>query len=283
MSYQHYYSDWRKGSFARFSLFLSELKREQVLDHLAVLRSPDSLFCIPPLHPLRVSLRQLVWHASFQRFINACIAVSSITLALERPGIQAQERFFLDLVNSLLNAVFLIECLLKIVALSFWSYLADTWNRLDLCIVVIAYLDEIVTRIGVDVGTGALKVLRVTRLLRPLRALRNLRALTVLSNALLKAAYPLVVTTCIILMMVTSVAALNMQLMLGAMGRCSDPHVSHRSLCTGLEPSGMPRMWRSRTMTYDWIGAGMLTTFVLALNEAGWIDVVCALSSCVET
>ena len=63
----------------------------------------------------------------------------------------------------------------------------------------------------VYIHTGALKVLRISRLLRPLRALRNLRALTILSNALLHAAYPLLVTTCIILMMVTGVAALNMQ------------------------------------------------------------------------
>ena len=43
--------------------------------------------------------------------------------------------------------------------MSFWSYLADGWNRLDLFIVFIAYLDEIVTRTGADVGTGALKVM----------------------------------------------------------------------------------------------------------------------------
>jgi|SouAtlMetagenome_1021521.scaffolds.fasta_scaffold70626_2 hypothetical protein len=30
-----------------------QLKREELLEHLAVLREPDSIYCIPPLHPIR--------------------------------------------------------------------------------------------------------------------------------------------------------------------------------------------------------------------------------------
>ena len=135
-----------------------DAKRQQLLGHLALLRAPDSLFCIPPLHPIRVKLRAIVYDPSFERFINGCIFLSSITLALERPGIGPVERWFLDLCNTFLNGIFLLECILKIIVLSFWAYLADKWNRMDMSIVFIAYVDEIVTRTGADVGTGALKV-----------------------------------------------------------------------------------------------------------------------------
>lgn len=226
----------------------------------------------------RVRLRLIVGSPLFGRFINVAIAVSALTLALERPGIQPTERIFLDFTNTALNVVFLVEALMKIVMLSFWSYYADTWNRLDLVIVCIAYFDEIVTRAGLAVGTGALKVLRILRLLRPLRALRSLRALTVLTSALLKAAYPLVVTSCILLMIISCVSAVTMQLLMGDTNRCTDPHVQQRSLCTGTRDDGLPRYWRPNTFTYDWIGAAVLTTTVFALNEGGWIRIAFALA-----
>ena len=255
-----------------------ELKREELLQHLAVLRSPDSLYCIAPLHPVRVQLRVIVGSSLFGRFINFAIAGSALSLAMERPGIQPKERTFLDLINTALNVVFLIEVLMKIVMLSFKSYWADSWNRLDLVIVGIAYFDEIVTRSGLAIGTGALKVLRILRLLRPLRALRSLRALTVLSAALLKAAYPLVVTTCIILMIVSCVSAITMQLLMGDVNLCTDPHVEQRESCTGVREDGIARHWQPNTFSYDWIGAGVLSTLIFALNEAGWIDVAFALA-----
>ena len=150
--------DKKNPTFFTMEVRRLETKKEHLLAHLAVLRSPDSLFCIPPLHPVRVKLDSIIHDASFGVFINACIAFSSFTLALERPGIGVAERTFLDAMNSILNAIFLLECLMKIVALSFFSYWADKWNRLDLAIVGIAYLDEVVTRVGANVGTGALKV-----------------------------------------------------------------------------------------------------------------------------
>ena len=77
-----------------------DVKRRELEGHLALLRAPDSFGCIPPLHPIRVRLRKIIWSASFDRFINSCIAISSLTLALERPGILSEERFFLDLTNT---------------------------------------------------------------------------------------------------------------------------------------------------------------------------------------
>ena len=77
-----------------------EIKREQLLGHLRLLKAPDSLFCIPPLHPIRVRLRKILADPSFEALINTCIFISSVTLALERPGIGPAERVFLDIVNS---------------------------------------------------------------------------------------------------------------------------------------------------------------------------------------
>jgi hypothetical protein len=65
-----------------------------------------------------------------------------------------------------------------------------------------------------------------------------------------------------------------MQLLMGAMSQCSDPQVELREQCNGVQNDGFQREWRAKTFTYDWIGAGIITTFVLILNESGWIDIV---------
>ena len=117
-------------------------------------------------------------------------------------------------------------------------------------------------------------MLRISRLLRPLRSIRNLEALTVLSNALLNAAYPLLVTTCIILMTITLIALMSMQLLRGRMVTCTDPHVQGREDCTGWRSDGSPRRWIPATFSFDWIGAGLLSSLVFALNEGGWVELL---------
>jgi hypothetical protein len=62
--------------------------------------------------------------------------------------------------------------------------------------------------------------------------------------------------------------------MIGTMGYCTDPHVEHRELCNGTRSDGVPRRWTPATFTYDWIGAGMLSTLIFSLVEGSWIRLV---------
>jgi len=101
------------------------------------------------------------------------IGVSSLKLAADTylAGLPDDNNFvlFSAHMDIFLNICFLIECVTKVVALGFMmdygSYLRESWNQLDLFIVVTSVLDMMLT--GVD-----LPVIRILRLLRTLRPLR---------------------------------------------------------------------------------------------------------------
>ena len=76
-------------------------------------------------------------------------------------------------VGSIFTYLFLIEFVVKVIALGLvmdeGSYLRDSWNMLDFCIVMSSILDIMLA--GSEVA--ALKILRMLRLLRPLRVVSH--------------------------------------------------------------------------------------------------------------
>jgi len=55
----------------------------------------------------------------------------------------------------------------------------------------------------------------------------------------------------------------------GRLKYCSDVHVLAQLDCTGVDDfTGKPRMWLERQLQYSWIGAAMLSMFVLASQVA---------------
>jgi hypothetical protein len=79
----------------------------------------------------------------------------------------------LDVIDTVMVALFLVECVLKIIVLGFLfngehSYLRSGWNIIDFLVVAISMVNLI------DLGDGNLDVMRIFRLLRVLRPLRLL-------------------------------------------------------------------------------------------------------------
>ena len=83
--------------------------------------------------------------------------------------------------------VFLIEALLKILAMGFFfpydAYLSDGWNKLDFVVVIVSVM-------GLGGGGGGAsgvgKILRVGRILRPLRMINRNEGMKVIVDALLR-------------------------------------------------------------------------------------------------
>jgi hypothetical protein len=130
---------------------------------------------------------------AFDHFISLCILVNSIMLGMRDydhvlHGVEhvSYNNDTLEFVGKFFNIIFLIEMLLKMIAIGVIchskSYLRDSWNRLD-CFIVIISIMEFFPQLE---QINFLKVLRTLRILRPLRSINKFPRMKVLINSLLK-------------------------------------------------------------------------------------------------
>ncbi len=137
-----------------------------------------SLYIFPQTNPFRIMCMQLITNKHFDHFILFLIVVSTMRLLIDT----FVEGDFSDILfaysDLFFNIAFLCEMILKIISLGFCmdegSYLRDSWNQMDLTIVIFSLIDfpSIITTISGNKTSNQLGFLRVLRLLRTLRPLR---------------------------------------------------------------------------------------------------------------
>lgn len=126
--------------------------------------------------------RRTVSHSWFKHVVMLFILLSSITLAMERPGIEPHntERKVLDVFSFVITIVFTTEMLLKIGAMGFLcsrdSYLRSKWNLLDFFLVIVGWGTTILW-LSSNRQASILRTLNVFRLFRALRPLRLVQRL----------------------------------------------------------------------------------------------------------
>jgi hypothetical protein len=125
--------------------------RSAVLEELpepseSELSSDRACCCLMQDNAFRRLNAYIAFHPYFEKFILACICLSVVCLAIDRPGWgdTSPIRRSLDFIDIFLNISFLSECVMKIFAMSFWEYFKVSWNKLDLLIVTTSMLDMIV-------------------------------------------------------------------------------------------------------------------------------------------
>eukprot|EP00960_Hanusia_phi_P032705 750013-Hanusia_phi.AAC.1 len=233
-----------------------------------------SCFCFPPNSIVRKACKALMKNQLFERYILVCILLSTICLAISNPYIADQSFMynFLNICNYLLNASFTFEMLVKIIALTFPTYIKSGWNRLDFFLVVTSDIDVIFTVIlsGLNVNLGALKIFRIFRILRALRPLRILsraKGLRVLVMTMASAVKPLMNTGILCVAFCIVFGILGMQLLEGKIVWCSDPTVWTMMDCVGLDSSGNSRQWMHYSFNFDNLGNAILTQLMLASQD----------------
>mmetsp|Transcript_2312 Transcript_2312/g.281 ORF Transcript_2312/g.281 Transcript_2312/m.281 type:complete len:141 (+) Transcript_2312:102-524(+) len=113
---------------------------------------------------------RLISSKYFDRGILMLIVISSIKLVWDTYYINNDENTDLSyLLDIIFTAIFLVECIIKIIAIGFFyeqgTYLRDNWNILDFIIVVISIIEISVANVDLSV----IKIFRLLRTLRPLR------------------------------------------------------------------------------------------------------------------
>ncbi|XP_050730127.1 sodium channel protein 60E-like isoform X4 [Eriocheir sinensis] len=147
----------------------------------------------------------VVHDAIFDLFIMVCIIMNTAFLAIEHHGMSYELNMVLEVGNRVFTAVFTLECMMKIMALS-KEFFINRWNVFDLVIVLASLLD-----LGLEIGSG-LSVLRGMRLLRVLKLAQSWRTMRVLLSIIVSTLGALGNLTFVLLIIIYIFAVIGMQL-----------------------------------------------------------------------
>jgi voltage-dependent calcium channel T type alpha-1G len=124
---------------------------------------------------LRYSLRIFVKSDFYDNFFTFFVFLNTITLSLDSYGISQERKNFLNVSNTYFTWIFIVEMVLKQVAIGMSKYLADKMNWLDGFIVMASIFELIFNALVGGEGVKGLSTLRMLRAIRVFRILRLLR------------------------------------------------------------------------------------------------------------
>ncbi|KAK3705212.1 hypothetical protein QZH41_014007 [Actinostola sp. cb2023] len=241
-------------------------------------RSDWSLFLFSPDNRFRLSMVTICRHKVFDYVILVFILLSCVVLAMEGPGIEKHIviRQIIDISMFLFTIVFTIEMMMKVVAMGFMigveTYLKDGWNKLDFVLVLLSWLDVVITytpQASVDV-LGTLKVFRALRTLRPLRMIRRAPGLKLVVQTLLYSLKPIGNTVLIAAIFFAMFGILGVQLFKGKLFYCEgDSHVVNRTQCL----NSTRGRWINRRYNFDNLLQALISLFVVSTRD-GWVEVM---------
>uniref|UniRef100_A0A667GV95 Calcium voltage-gated channel subunit alpha1 I n=1 Tax=Lynx canadensis TaxID=61383 RepID=A0A667GV95_LYNCA len=190
----------------------------------------------------RVLCQTIIAHKLFDYVVLAFIFLNCITIALERPQIEAgsTERIFLTVSNYIFTAIFVGEMTLKVVSLGLYfgeqAYLRSSWNVLDGFLVFVSIIDIVVSvaSAGGAKILGVLRVLRLLRTLRPLRVISRAPGLKLVVETLISSLKPIgnIVLICCAFFIIFGI--LGVQLFKGKFYHClgvDTRNITNRSDC----------------------------------------------------
>ena len=126
----------------------------------------------------------------FDQFIYRLIALNSLLLAIGEPSLKDPYSLdTLDLMGLVISAIFIGECLLKVIAMGFVigpnTYLRDMFNVLDFVIVVFSIVNIVMDQVNLGIDVSYMRAFRALRALRPLKLVSKNEGMKLVVNALL--------------------------------------------------------------------------------------------------
>ena len=197
--------------------------------------APDhALFCFPPEHRFRHFCRWLIAKPAFDRVVLLMIMISSVCLALDSPRNDPSSALHLTLhsLDYVFAVFFFLEMMAKVVALGFLygedAYIKSPWNCVDFFIVVISIVILIADAIA---ALQPLRVLRIARVLRPLRLISRSAGMRTVIASLFKVMPAVLEVFGITLAIQLVFALIGMEMFMGKLAFCSDPHYETKAEC----------------------------------------------------
>ncbi|XP_014649086.1 PREDICTED: voltage-dependent T-type calcium channel subunit alpha-1H [Ceratotherium simum simum] len=242
-------------------------------------REPWALYLFSPKNRFRVSCQKIIAHKLFDHVVLVFIFLNCITIALERPDIDpgSTERVFLSVSNYIFTAIFVVEMMVKVVALGLVSgehaYLQSSWNVLDGLLVLVSLVDIVVAMASAGGAKilGILRVLRLLRTLRPLRVISRAPGLKLVVETLISSLRPIgnIVLICCAFFIIFGI--LGVQLFKGKFYFCEGADT--RNISTKAECRAAHYRWVRRKYNFDNLGQALMSLFVLSSKD-GWVNIM---------
>jgi len=188
----------------------------------------------------------LISSTPFQAVVNAAIVVNTIVLAIDHYGIDETQSSALDAANLFFTVFFLVEIVLKVLALGPRGFARDTFNLFDAAVVCASLVE-----LAVANGGGVISVLRSLRLIRLLRLLKQFPSLRVLLSTVAQSIPDVSWMALLMALFVFIFAVLGQQLFAGSLAGLSDPPV----------------------FTFETFGDSLLTSITILSND-DWDEIM---------
>jgi voltage-gated sodium channel len=171
-------------------------------DEDAVEESPSMVYSRVPLHcrkggcccrwcficcygPVAQYCEGIEAHPLFEGLVTVAIVLAGALV-----GLQTSYKWpILDTIDTITTIVFVLECLIKIVARGAqpFDFFDSGWNRFDFFVIAGGQLPNAFALIGIDVGgLESIAILRLLRLLRALKLLKSVPQLQIIVLALVR-------------------------------------------------------------------------------------------------
>ncbi|XP_034538500.1 voltage-dependent T-type calcium channel subunit alpha-1H-like isoform X1 [Notolabrus celidotus] len=238
-----------------------------------------SLYVFSPRNRCRMICRRMVSHSMFDHVILLFILLSCVTIAMERPGIdpRSTERLILNVSLYVFSAVFLVEMLLKVLALGLLfgkdSYCRSLWNTMDGLLVILS-LVHIFVSLGNAGKTNMLSILKVLRLLRTFRSLRVIKRapkLKLAVESLIAAVKPIGNIVLICCMYFFFFGILGVQLFKGKFHHCLGHDI--RNITTKSECLAANYRWTRKKFNFDSLPQALMSLFAMFSTD-DWVNIM---------
>ncbi|XP_071442957.1 sodium channel protein para-like [Hetaerina americana] len=226
---------------------------------------------------LRLKTFQLIENKYFGMAVITMIVLSSMALALEDVHLQQRPilQDILYYMDRIFTVFFLLEMLIKWLALGFKKYFTNGWCLLDFIIVMLSLINLAAIWAGAA-DTPAFRSMRTLRALRPLMAVPRWEGMRVVVNALVQAIPSIfsVLLVCLISWLIFAIV--GVQLFAGKYFKCVDENkttLSYEIIADRMACIAENYTWENSPMNFDHVGKAYLSLFQVATFK-GWIQIM---------
>jgi len=238
-----------------------------------------SLYLFSPTNTFRKWMVTIYTNKWFDRVVLTFILLNCIVMALERPNLSDDSTLkkVIDVCMYIFLAIFTIEMFIKVIALGLCfgrnSYLRSAWNVMDGFLVVISWVDVIVTLTTNTESSilGVLRVFRALRTLRPLRVISRAPGLKIVVETLISSLRPIGNIVLIAATFFIIFGILGVQLFKGKFYHCNE--ASYPDVVTKEDCQSQGFTWVNKEYNFDNLAKALLTLFVFSTKD-GWVTIM---------